>query len=154
MRSRWFWGKALELNRLVMLSQAGLAGKIANLTRSPSTAGNGVVIASPVDFPRRETHIYLFIFIQGQPNPLKQLISCALPLHRSARHRRCARAPPMISAEISRKRAALQTALRIAGASEAIVLERRCPKQVAAAGRISGPCRARGTPSIMCPTGS
>ena len=26
-RSRWVWGKALELNRLVMLTQAGLPGK-------------------------------------------------------------------------------------------------------------------------------
>ena len=60
----------------------------------------------------------------------------------------------MISAEISRQCLRAQTALLIPAALGPIVLERWCSKQVAAAGRISGPCRARGTPSMMCPTGS
>ena len=59
----------------------------------------------------------------------------------------------MISAEITKKCYSAQTALLIAAAAGAILVEICCPMQVTAAGRTSGPQGARGTPPLMRPVG-
>ena len=58
-----------------------------------------------------------------------------------------------LSAEITKKCYSAQTALLIAAAAGAILVEICCPMQVTAAGRTSGPQGARGTPPLMRPVG-
>ena len=70
-----------------------MAGKMVNLTRSPSTVENGAVRPQPFDLSRRETHIYIYVcvydgrlpglrfckFVPAPPSPLSSpgLNSCA-----------------------------------------------------------------------------